>query len=239
MVRQTCWMTKSQQGYPTDVNDTEWAQIAPYLPEASATGAPRKHGWRILLNAMFYVVKNGCVWRALPHDFPAGKTVYHYFRLFRQNGLWEQLNTAIREAVRTKAGREPQASVMIADNQSAKSAEGGEQRGFDGGKYVSGRKRNLLVDTLGLVVLAKVTAANVQDVHAGQQLFSALAERPELLARLQKIFAEGGYRGDLIEDRVVLEILTKLSGDIALPHSTAHDKLCDPTNSSCRVVLTD
>ena len=208
-------MTKSQQGYPTDLNDTEWAQIAPYLPEPKSTGAPRVHGWRRILNGMFYVVKNGSVWRALPHDFPAWQTVYHYFRLFRMNGTWEQLNTAIREAVRTKEGREPQASAMIADAQSAKSAEGGKKRGFDGGKLVNGRKRNLLVDTLGLVVLAKVTAANVQDVHAGKQLFSAVAHRPELLTRLEKIFADGGYRGELVEWtqqnlHAVLEIVLKL-----------------------------
>ena len=210
-------MTKSQQEYPTDLNDTEWLQIAPYLPEASWTGAPRKHNWRTLLNAMFYVVKNGCVWRALPHDFPAWRTVYHYFRLFRLNGLWEQLNTAIREAVRAKEGRAPQASAMIADSQSAKSAEGGENRGFDGGKKVSGRKRNLLVDTLGLVVLAKVTAANVQDVHAGKQLLSALVHRPKLLTHLEQIFADGGYRGELVDWaqqnlQVVLEIVLKLEG---------------------------
>jgi putative transposase len=210
-------MTKSQQGYPTDLNDTEWLQIAPYLPKASSTGAPRIHSWRSILNGMFYVVKNGCGGRALPHDFPAWQTVYHYFRLFRRHGLWEQLNTVIREAVRQKEGRQPQASAMIADSQSAKSAEGGESRGFDGGKMVSGRKRNLLVDTLGLVVLAKVTAANVQDVHAGKQLFSALLQKPERLTRLEKIFADGGYRGDL-EDwaqhnlQVVLEIVLKLEG---------------------------
>jgi putative transposase len=183
----------------------------------SSTGAPRKHSWREIMNAIFYVVKNGCVWRALPHDFPCWKTVYHYFRLFRQTGLWEQINTLIREAVRVKAGREPEASALIADSQSAKSAEGGESRGFDGGKHVSGRKRNLLVDTLGLVVLAKVTAANVQDVHAGKQLFASLAQKPELLTRLKKIFADGGYRGEL-EDWVqanlpaVLEIVLKLAG---------------------------
>jgi putative transposase len=208
-------MTKSQQGYPTDLNDTEWAQIAPYLPAASSTGAPRKHNWRSLLNAMFYVVKNGCVWRALPHEFPAWKTVYHYFRLFRQTGQWQELNTKIREAVRKKEGKQPQASAMIADCQSAKSAEGGEKRGFDGGKLVSGRKRNLLVDTLGLVVFAKVTAANVQDVHAGKQLFSAVAQKPELLTRLEKIFADGGYRGELVDWvqqnlHAVLEIVLKL-----------------------------
>jgi transposase len=208
-------MTKSQQAYPTDLNDTEWAQIAPYLPEASTTGAPRKHSWRILMNAIFYVVKNGCVWRALPHDFPAWKTVYHYFRLFQKTGLWEQINTQIREAVREKEGKEPQASAMIVDAQSAKSAEGGEKLGFDGGKWVRGRKRNILVDTLGLVIFAKVTAANVQDVHAGKQLFSAVAQKPELLTRLEKIFADGGYRGEL-EDWVqenlhaVMEIVLKL-----------------------------
>jgi putative transposase len=210
-------MTKSQQGYPTDLNDTEWAHIAPYLPQASSTGAPRKHSWRVIMNAIFYIVKNGCTWRALPHDFPCWQTVYHYFRLFRRNGLWEQLNTAIRQAVRQKEGREPQASAMIADSQSAKSAEGGEKRGFDGGKLVSGRKRHLLVDTLGWVVLAKVTAANVQDVHAGKQLFSALAQQPELLSRLEKIFADGSYRGELVDWvqknlHVVLEIVLKLEG---------------------------
>jgi putative transposase len=208
-------MTKSQQEYPTDLNDTEWAQIAPYLPQPSSTGAPRKHDWRRLLNAMFYVVKNGCVWRALPHEFPAWKTVYHYFRLFRKTGQWEELNTKIREAVRRKEGKQRQASAMIADCQSAKSAEGGEKRGFDGGKLVSGRKRNLLVDTLGLVVLTKVTAANVQDVHAGKQLFSAVAQKPELLTRLEKIFADGGYRGELVDWvqqnlHAVLEIVLKL-----------------------------
>ena len=215
MVGQTCWMTKSQQAYPTDLNDTEWTQIAPYLPESRSTGAPRKQGWRTILNAMFYVVKNGCVWRALPHDFPAWQTVYHYFRLFRKTGLWEQLHTNIREAVREQAGKAAQASAMIVDSQSAKSAEGGEKRGFDGGKRVSGRKRNLLVDTVGLVVLAKVTAANVQDVHAGKQLFIALAQKPALFTRLEKIFADGGYRGELVDWvqlhlNVVFEIVLKL-----------------------------
>jgi putative transposase len=208
-------MTKSQKAYPTDLNDTEWAQIAPYLPKPSSTGKPRQYSWRVILNGIFYVVKNGCVWRALPHDFPAWQTVYHYFRSFRKTGLWEQLNRAIREAVRRKAGKKPQASAMIVDSQSAKSAEGGAERGYDGGKHVSGRKRNLVVDTLGLVVLAKVTAANLQDVHAGQQVLRDLTQQPALLARLEKIFADGGYRGELVDWvtenlHAVLEIVLKL-----------------------------
>lgn len=192
-------MTKPNKAYPTDVNDTEWAQIAPYLPEINKMGRPREINWRDILNAIFYMVKNGCVWRSMPHDFPAWQTVYYYFRLFHKNLLWEKLNTIIRERVRVQEGREAQASAMILDSQSVKSAEGGKNIGFDGGKLVKGRKRTLVTDTLGLLVLAKVTAANLQDVHAGKQILTALKEKTELLTRLKKIFADGGYRGELLE----------------------------------------
>ena len=192
-------MTKSNQAYPTDLNDTEWMQIAPYLPEPKATGRPREIPWREIMNGIFYMVKNGCVWRALPHDLPAWQTVYYYFRYFGKNEMWEKLNTIIRERVRIKEGREPQASAMIIDSQSVKSAEGGEKIGFDGGKLVKGRKRNLITDTIGLVVLARVTAANVQDVHAGKQILVELKKRTILITRLRKIFADGGYRGELLE----------------------------------------
>lgn len=150
------------------------------------------------MNGIFYIVKNGCVWRALPHDLPAWQTIYYYFRLFGRNQIWEKINTIIRERVRIKEGREPQASAMIIDSQSAKSAEGGEKIGFDGGKLVKGRKRNLMTDTIGLVVLAKVTVANVQAVHAGKQTLAELKKRTELITRLRKIFADGGYRGELL-----------------------------------------
>jgi len=207
-------MTKSRKVYPTDLNDTEWAQIAPYLPGTKLTGAPRTVPWREILNGIFYIVKAGCTWRSLPHDLPKWKTVYHYFRLFRLSGLWETINQKVREAVRQAEGREAQASAMIIDSQSAKTAEGGAQRGYDGGKKVSGRKRNLVVDTLGLLVLAKVTAASVQDVYAGKQTLQALQERPQLLMRLLTIFADGGYRGQLedwVKDNlpVVLSIVLK------------------------------
>jgi len=208
-------MTKSNQTYPTDLNDTEWTQIAPYLPEPKPTGRPREISWRAIMNGIFYIVKNGCVWRALPQDLPAWQTVYYYFRLFGKNQVWEKLNTIIRERVRVKEGREPQASAMIIDSQSVKSAEGGEKIGFDGGKLVKGRKRNVITDTTGLVVIAKVTSANVQDVHAGKQTLAELKKRTELITRLQKIFAEGGYRGELVdwvknELHAEMEIVLKL-----------------------------
>jgi transposase len=210
-------MSKSQQAYPTDLNDTEWLRIAPYLPEPSLKGRPHKYTWREILNGIFYVVKNGCVWRALPHDYPAWQTVYYYFAFFRRQGQWEQWNRMIREFIREQEGRKPQPSAMIVDSQSAKSAECGEQRGYDGNKKIIGRKRNLVVDTLGLVVMTKVTPANVQDVHAGKQVLSDLAQNPALIARLQKIFADGGYRGELVEWvstelHAVLEIVLKVKG---------------------------
>lgn len=208
-------MTKPNEIYPTTLNDTEWAQIEQGLPKAKNNGRPMKYSWREIINGIFYMVKNGCVWRAIPKDLPPWYTLYGYFRQFQKNKLWEELNRMIREQVRQRAHKEATASLMILDSQTAKSAEGGEERGFDGFKRVIGRKRNLVVDSLGLLVLAKVTAANVQDVYAGKKVLQDLKQRPELLQRLQKIIADGGYRGDLEtwvnqELHVVLEIVLKL-----------------------------
>lgn len=208
-------MTKSNQIYPTEINDNQWAQIEQYLPKTKNTGRPRKYSWREVLNGIFYMVKNGCVWRALPHDLPPWQTVYGYFRQFQKAQWWEEMNRIVREQVRQKAHKEATASLMILDSQTSKSAEGGEERGFDGFKRVIGRKRNLVVDSMGLLVLAKVTSATVQDVHAGKKLLQDLRQRPQLLLRLRKIIADGGYRGELEEWvsqelHVNLEIVLKL-----------------------------
>jgi putative transposase len=208
-------MTKSRIAYPTDLNDTEYAQIAPLLETQSKRGRPREISYQEILNAIFYVLKTGCGWRELPHDFPNWKTVYHYFRQFRLHGLWEEMNEQIHKAVREKEGRAAEPTAMIIDCQSVKSAEGGEAIGFDGGKKVRGRKRVLLTDTLGFARLVKVVAADVHDSHAGHQLLRKLLVQPHLLQQVRKIFADGGFRGNL--EAWVKQIL-HIHLDIVLKH---------------------
>lgn len=192
-------MTKPRQVYPTDLNDTEWQMIKQYLPGEATTGRPRKHSWREILNGIFYILRSGGAWRMMPHDLPPWKTVYHYFRLWRTEGMWEALNTVLREAVRIKAGKAAEPSAAIIDSQSAKTVEGGEERGYDAGKKVNGRKRHLLVDTLGLILLVTVTAGNIQDREGAKLLLRLLLARISGWCRLQLFWADGGYRGSLID----------------------------------------
>lgn len=192
-------MTKSQQIYPTDLNDTQWSKIRPYLPAEASTGRPREHGWRKILNGIFYILQSGCSWRMLPRDLPPWKTVYHYFRVWRLNGTWERLNRLLREKVRLKFGKKRQSSATILDSQSIKTSEGGRECGFDAGKQVTGRKRHSLVDTLGLVVKAIVTAGNVQDRDGAKRLLKELAGQTDTIKRLKLIWVDGSYRGALID----------------------------------------
>lgn len=181
------------QSYPSDVTDTEWVIMTPLIPEPKTNGRRSSISRWALLNAMLYVTKTGCGWEWLPHDFPKWKTVYHYFRLWRLEGSWEAIHTALREAVRRVAGRDTQPSAAIIDSQSVKTTSvGGPQRGFDGGKKVNGRKRHSIVDTQGLVLAVKVHAANISDRDGAPLLLTGM---PERYPHIRKRWTDSGYNG--------------------------------------------
>ncbi len=180
--------------YPTDLSDEEWAYLKIRLPASRLPGRLRAHSLRDVFDAIFYVLRSGCPWRFLPSDFPPWSTVYYHFRKFRMSGLWHRIFLVLRAAERKRVGKAPDASAAIVDSQSVKTTEeGAGSNGYDAHKNVKGRKRHLLVDTLGLPLSVHVTPADVQD-RAGARLL--LAGLKPLVPNLKKIWADGAYGGE-------------------------------------------
>lgn len=187
---------KSRKAYPSDLSNAEWEILEPYVPPPCRRGRPRKYDLREILNAIFYVLRSGCAWRMLPHDLPPWESVYYYFRKWRKDGTLERMNTALRIQLRQAEDREPEPSAAIIDSQSVKTTETPGERGYDAGKKVNGRKRHILVDTIGLLLMVVVHVADIQD-RDGAKLVFEKAKR--LFSRLRLIWADGGYAGKLID----------------------------------------
>jgi transposase len=206
----------SKRRYPTDLTDRQWRLVEPLLPEppAGPAGRPPKHGKREIVNAILYHVRAGGSWRMLPKDLPPWETVYGYFARWRDDGTLDALHDALREQVRAERERRtPAPSAGIVDSQTVKGADTvpAATRGYDAGKKLNGRKRHIVTDTIGLLLVVMVTAASIQDRDGGSGILKLLHGS---LASVGLVYADGGYQGRLSALakstwQIVLEIVHK------------------------------
>jgi len=202
--------------YPSDLTDAQWTLVDPLLSSTKGGGCPEAHARREVVNAILYLVRTGCSWRQLPKDFPPWGTVYWHFKRWRLDGSLDRLHDALRAAVRAAEGRDEQPTAAIIDAQSVKAADtvAAASRGYDAGKKVNGRKRHVVVDTIGMVLLVMVTTASIQDRDGARPVLEAMSL---LHPGVRHVWADGGYAGKLVQwaktiTRIALEIVKKKEG---------------------------
>lgn len=182
--------------YPSSLTHDQWELLESLIPDAKPGGRPRSVDMQAVVNAILYILCAGCAWRMLPSDFPCWKTVYHYFRAWRIDGTWERINHKLHQWVRVSENRDASPSAGILDSQSVKTATPAAiEVGYDAAKQTKGRKRHLLVDTLGLVVMVVVTAANVPERVGATLVFAHLHDVRAWVHRLVVVWVDGGYQG--------------------------------------------
>jgi putative transposase len=177
--------------YPSDVTDAQWDVMEPLLPPEPGGGRPRKTDPRDILDAIFYILRTGCQWRYLPGDLPPKSTVWRHFDRWRRDGTLDRIHGSLRRGVRTEEKPyHPRTSASV-DSQSVDATSGGEQRGRDNHKNVNGRKRHIVVDSMGLLLAVLVTAASVDDAEAARELFARLDGQP--MSKVTRMFADSKY----------------------------------------------